>query len=95
MTRRHWPATLDEVLAEPVHPTCPTVCPFRELCPTHVQQGTVQLFQAGRLAGPSECTWYALMVMRVEEELSPGPVPVDAGELRARLRQLRGERGIQ
>jgi hypothetical protein len=89
MTRRHWPATLDEVLAEPITPRCPVVCPFRELCPTHVQEGTVQLLAAGRLAGPSDCTWYQRMVLKVEEELGPGPVPVDAAALRRRLQDLR------
>ena len=87
--RSHWPATLDEVLAEPIEPRCPHSCPFRELCPTHVQAGTVELLRTARIAGPGECTWYEVMERKVHEELGPDPLPVDAAGLRARLRYLR------
>lgn len=88
--RKHWPATLDEVLAEPVEPRCPQACCFRELCPTHVQAGTVQLLEAHRIQGPSECTWFEVMERKVHEELGPDPLPADASGLRERLRLLRG-----
>ena len=91
VTRRHWPESLEEVLAEPVVRSCPATCPFSELCPSHIQEGINSLFLEGRYAGPQECIWYEKMSAKVLAELG-GTVPTSPAELREQLKRVRLER---
>lgn len=56
MTRAFWPATLDELLHEPVVAQCPG-CPWSAVCPSDVQAGVSLELKAGRFT-PPECIWH-------------------------------------
>ena len=47
VSRNLWPATLAELMEEPVLPHCPEACCWRMTCPTHVQLGVSPIFRKG------------------------------------------------
>jgi hypothetical protein len=87
MSRAHWPATLDELLAEPVVPHCPETCAFRELCPTIRQVGIADLFRKQRYTDPQQCLWWEKLAALTRQELGIEP-PASA----AALTEAMGER---
>lgn len=89
MTRSYWPESLDDVLNEPVEPHCPPSCVFRELCPTHIQEGINRLFIEGRYVRPSDCLWWQRMEVRVKRETGVDVLPETVEELRKALRRAR------
>ena len=86
MTPRHWPATLDELTAEPVIPHCPTTCPFRETCPTVRQVGIADLFRRQHYAHPTDCLWWEKLAALTQRELGIEP-PATAAELKEAMRE--------
>lgn len=64
--------------------TCPDVCAFRLTCPTSTQQGIRELWDAGRIRTPQDCTFYERRA-RLHTETTGRAVPATAAEL---LQQL-------
>lgn len=74
MTRHFWPASLDELLNEPVVPQCPS-CPWAALCPSDVQAGVALELKRGRIQ-PADCLWFQRYGRMYRRETGQEP-PVD------------------
>ena len=90
LDRRDWPRNLEDCLAKPVKPFCPSACCFRVICPDWIQQGAEALFAEGTLTAREQCIWFQRL-MQLHSQRVGNPPPATSEELVRRLEQ-RAER---
>lgn len=81
-----WPGRLAECLDEPPTPACLTSCPFRLVCPTHVQLGVQDHFVSGKWKVPADCGYHGRVRNLLWGEYGIAP-PETAEELRDAMQE--------